>query len=210
MAQFWPMKRFVHHNPIHGLEHLPFDRAVREAQHLLGGNGYLSNREYRQLLPGWPDLGRERCTRAGQRRGRRNRAAPACAQATGRSTPPRCGGRTCCSASSRSNRCCCRGRSARAARWSAFRTIFRRSPGAASSNAGLRERRPSHRPPPGAISASCGALSCRRPCGCRSCRRPRLNRITSWRLPCPPGRTVADWLEQCWPRHPSSSRSTRR
>ena len=49
VAQFWPMKRFVHHNPIHGLEHLPFDRAVRDAKHLLGGNGYLSNREYRQM-----------------------------------------------------------------------------------------------------------------------------------------------------------------
>jgi uncharacterized protein YbcC (UPF0753/DUF2309 family) len=49
VAQFWPMKRFVHHNPIHGLEHLPFDRAVRDARHLLGGNGYLSNREYRQM-----------------------------------------------------------------------------------------------------------------------------------------------------------------
>ena len=50
IAQFWPMKSFVHHNPIHGLEHLPFDQAVREAKHLLGGNGYLSNREYRQLF----------------------------------------------------------------------------------------------------------------------------------------------------------------
>jgi hypothetical protein len=43
------MKRFVHHNPIHGLEHLPFDAAVREANRLLGGKGYLSNGEYRQL-----------------------------------------------------------------------------------------------------------------------------------------------------------------
>jgi uncharacterized protein YbcC (UPF0753/DUF2309 family) len=49
IAQFWPMKNFVHHNPIHGLEHLPFEEAVREAKHLLGGNGYLSNNEFRQL-----------------------------------------------------------------------------------------------------------------------------------------------------------------
>jgi uncharacterized protein YbcC (UPF0753/DUF2309 family) len=49
VANFWPMKRFVHHNPIHGLEHLPFDRAVREARHLLGGHGYLSLAEYRQF-----------------------------------------------------------------------------------------------------------------------------------------------------------------
>ena len=49
VAQFWPMKRFVHHNPIHGLEHLPFDEAVRDAERLLGGRGYLPNREYRQF-----------------------------------------------------------------------------------------------------------------------------------------------------------------
>lgn len=49
IAKFWPMKSFVHHNPIHGMEHWPFDKAVREAKHLLGGNGYLSNSEYRQL-----------------------------------------------------------------------------------------------------------------------------------------------------------------
>ena len=49
VAQFWPMKRFVHHNPIHGLEHLPFDQAVRRAKRLLGGNGYLPNSEYRGL-----------------------------------------------------------------------------------------------------------------------------------------------------------------
>ena len=49
IAQFWPMKTFIHHNPIHGLENLPFDQAIREAKHLLGGNGYLPNDEYRQF-----------------------------------------------------------------------------------------------------------------------------------------------------------------
>ena len=49
VAQFWPMKAFVHHNPIHGLEHLPFDEAVRYGKRLLGGNGYLSNAEYREF-----------------------------------------------------------------------------------------------------------------------------------------------------------------
>lgn len=49
VAQFWPMKTFVHHNPIHGLEHMPFDRAIREGKALIGGSGYLPNHEYRQL-----------------------------------------------------------------------------------------------------------------------------------------------------------------
>jgi uncharacterized protein YbcC (UPF0753/DUF2309 family) len=47
VSQFWPMKSFVHHNPIHGLEHLPFDAAIREAKHLFGAEGYLPNDEYR-------------------------------------------------------------------------------------------------------------------------------------------------------------------
>lgn len=48
-SQFWPMKGFVHHNPIHGLEHLSFDEAIREAKHLFGAEGYLPNDEYRGL-----------------------------------------------------------------------------------------------------------------------------------------------------------------
>ena len=58
VAQFWPMKGFVHHNPIHGLEHLPFDDAIRDAEELFGARGYLSNDEYREFYregssPGW-------------------------------------------------------------------------------------------------------------------------------------------------------------
>lgn len=49
VSQFWPMKTFVHHNPIHGLEHLPFDEAIREAKHLFGAEGYLPNHEYRDF-----------------------------------------------------------------------------------------------------------------------------------------------------------------
>ena len=48
VAPFWPMKTFIHHNPIHGLERLPFDQAVRTARHLSGGHGYLPDDEYRQ------------------------------------------------------------------------------------------------------------------------------------------------------------------
>jgi uncharacterized protein YbcC (UPF0753/DUF2309 family) len=43
------MKTFAYRNPLRGWEHLPFDKAIREAKHLLGGNGYVSNEEYRHL-----------------------------------------------------------------------------------------------------------------------------------------------------------------
>ncbi len=49
IAPFWPMRTMVAQNPIHGLEYLPFDQAVRKGKELLGGNGYLSNAEYRQF-----------------------------------------------------------------------------------------------------------------------------------------------------------------
>ena len=72
------MKRFVHHNPIHGLEHLPFDQAVRRRrEHLLGGNGYLSNAEYRRLPPGRPDRRGDSVTAALRRVGPRRRRADA-------------------------------------------------------------------------------------------------------------------------------------
>ena len=44
---FWPMQIMVAQNPMHGLEYLTFDEAVRKGQHLLGGRGYLPNAEYR-------------------------------------------------------------------------------------------------------------------------------------------------------------------
>jgi uncharacterized protein len=49
IAPFWPMRTMVAQNPLHGLEYLPFDQAVRKGKDLLGGNGYLANEEYRQL-----------------------------------------------------------------------------------------------------------------------------------------------------------------
>ena len=44
---FWPMQIMVAQNPMHGLEYLSFDQAVRKGQRLLGGRGYLPNTEYR-------------------------------------------------------------------------------------------------------------------------------------------------------------------
>ena len=49
VSQFWPMKGFVSHNPLQGLEHLPFDEAFQQARHLFGAEGYLPLDEYRAL-----------------------------------------------------------------------------------------------------------------------------------------------------------------
>ena len=49
ITPFWPMRTMVAQNPLHGLEYLPFDQAVRKGKDLLGGNGYLPNKEYRQF-----------------------------------------------------------------------------------------------------------------------------------------------------------------
>jgi uncharacterized protein len=50
IAYYWPMRTFVHHNPLHGLEVHPFDEAVRRAQQLLGGKGYLANEIFRDYV----------------------------------------------------------------------------------------------------------------------------------------------------------------
>ena len=41
IAQYWPMRTFVHHNPLHSLEYLPFEETVRRGKQFMGGNGYL-------------------------------------------------------------------------------------------------------------------------------------------------------------------------
>lgn len=48
IANYWPMRTFVHHNPLHGLEHLDFHEAVRRGREVLGGEGYLSHRLFRE------------------------------------------------------------------------------------------------------------------------------------------------------------------
>ncbi len=50
IAQYWPMRTFVHHNPLHSLEYLPFEEAVRRGKQFLGGNGYLPSHLYRSYL----------------------------------------------------------------------------------------------------------------------------------------------------------------
>ncbi|MBU2738735.1 DUF2309 domain-containing protein [Acidithiobacillus concretivorus] len=52
IPRFWPMRTFIHHNPLFGLEHLPFEEAVDEAGRLFHGRGYLSRSEYQEY---WQD-----------------------------------------------------------------------------------------------------------------------------------------------------------
>jgi len=47
---FWPMRAFIHHNPLHGFEHLPFDQAVEKGTRLFHGRGYLPRAEYQRYL----------------------------------------------------------------------------------------------------------------------------------------------------------------
>ena len=50
IAQYWPMRTFVHHNPLHSLEYLPFEETVRRGKQFMGGSGYLSSEVYRHYL----------------------------------------------------------------------------------------------------------------------------------------------------------------
>lgn len=45
-----PITVFIHHNTLHGLEHLPFEEAVRQAAETFGCRPYLSEDRYRQEL----------------------------------------------------------------------------------------------------------------------------------------------------------------
>src|SRR3569623_2974523 len=38
---FWPMRTFIHHNPLYGLEHQPFEQAVGEGERLFHARGFL-------------------------------------------------------------------------------------------------------------------------------------------------------------------------
>ncbi len=50
ISHYWPMKTFIHHNPLHGLEHYHFEKAIKKAERFLGGRGYLPNEYYREYF----------------------------------------------------------------------------------------------------------------------------------------------------------------
>ena len=79
IAYYWPMRTFVHHNPLHGLEVHHFDEAAERAREWLGGKGYLSGEVFRdyvrsgRILPHHLDLAlkplaREQSVKLGARR----------------------------------------------------------------------------------------------------------------------------------------------
>jgi len=47
---FWPMRNFIHHNPLYGLEDLPFEEAVKWGKKLFHGKPFPSREFYLKLL----------------------------------------------------------------------------------------------------------------------------------------------------------------
>ncbi len=46
---FWPMTGFIHHNPLHGFEDMPFEEGVKKAHHYFHSNTSLSREAYQKF-----------------------------------------------------------------------------------------------------------------------------------------------------------------
>jgi hypothetical protein len=89
IAQYWPMRTFVHHNPLHSLEYLPFAETVRRGHQFLGGNGYLPGDVYRRYLKSGRILVRhiDEALAPSRSTGSRSRPLPHCASRSVASLP---------------------------------------------------------------------------------------------------------------------------
>ena len=47
---FWPMRNFIHHNPLYGLEHIPFKEACKKAKTIFHARTYLPRETYIRFL----------------------------------------------------------------------------------------------------------------------------------------------------------------
>lgn len=73
---FWPMRTFIHHNPLYGLEHLPFEQAVRRGAELFHARMFLSRSHYQA----WERQGKVCRATVEQELSRRSQALPAVPQ----------------------------------------------------------------------------------------------------------------------------------
>ncbi len=50
LPRVWPIRTFIHHNPLHGFEHLRFEEAIEQAAGRFHARGYLRRTDYQRLL----------------------------------------------------------------------------------------------------------------------------------------------------------------
>ena len=70
---FWPMRNFIHHNPLYGLEDMPFEQAVRRGAELFHARMFLPRGNYQH----WQREGKVRQDTLTEEIARRSQALPA-------------------------------------------------------------------------------------------------------------------------------------
>jgi uncharacterized protein YbcC (UPF0753/DUF2309 family) len=70
---FWPMRNFIHHNPLYGLEHMPFEQAVRRGAELFHARMFLPRSNYQH----WQREGKVRQVTISEELTRRAQELPA-------------------------------------------------------------------------------------------------------------------------------------